>query len=248
MVQRTEIIEYINDLLNISEFDDYCVNGLQVQGKDRINKIALGVSVSARLFEESVKINADMIIVHHGLFWKNSPSPFSITGVTRNRLALLIKNDINLCGYHLPLDAHPEIGNNAQILKELNIQIIEPVNVGFLGQISPAIERDDFVSLVDKKLGTKSMAFPFGPSKIEKVVTISGGSSYSYKLAVDCGADTFLAGDIKENIVRELEEYKMNFINAGHYNTEKFGIQALGEKVSQEFNISCEYIDIPNPV
>ena len=248
MALRNEIIKYLNDLVQVSEFDDYCVNGLQVEGKKEIEKIVLGVSVSKRFFEEAIQNNADMIIVHHGLFWKSDPSPMRLTGIMRERLALLIKNDINLLGYHLPLDAHPEFGNNAQIMKRLQLETLAPVDVGFLGQPSSPISLKEFSNLVNDRLETSAQVFPYGPTTVQRVFVMSGGSSRYYDMAAAVGADTFVAGEIKENIVRELEEIGLNFIHAGHYNTEKFGIQALGQVISERFKIPCQFIDIPNPV
>ena len=248
MLHRNEIVEYIDTLLKTTEFDDYCVNGLQVEGKEQISKIVVGVSASERLFTEAIQRNADMIIVHHGLFWKNDPIPHALTGIVRNRVAQLIKNDINLTAYHLPLDAHPQIGNNAQIIKKLNLKLIKPVEIGFLAKLDTPVSIESFVKLVNEKLETKSMVFPFGNNKVSHVLVISGGSAMDYPLALENHADTFLAGNIKESLVRELEELKLNFINAGHYNTEKFGIQALGNLLQKQYDISCEFVDIPNPV
>lgn len=248
MAKRNEIIEYCNDFLNISEFDDLSMNGLQVQGREEIRTIVLGVSVSERLFQIAMSENADMIIVHHGAFWKNAPSPYVLTGIHGNRMALLIRNEINLAAYHLPLDAHPEIGNNAIIMKKLHIHPIQPVEVGFLGHLKSAMTMEKFVEFVNQELQTISLAFPFGSPDVRRILVISGGSSRYYQLALDNNADTFLGGDIKENVVRELEEVGLNFIHAGHYNTEKFGVQALGEKLHQQFHLTCKFVDIPNPV
>ena len=248
MVKRDEIIEYINDFLSTSEFDDLSVNGLQVEGKTEIEKIVLGVSVSERLFQAAVQQKADMVIVHHGAFWKNAPAPYILTGMHRNRMALLIKNDINLAAYHLPLDAHSEIGNNAQIMKRLNIEPIKPVEVGFLGRLNEPVPLEVFAETVNKELQTISQVFPFGPQHVQRVLVMSGSSSRYYQLALDNDVDTFLGGDMRENVVRELEEVGLNFIHAGHYNTEKFGVQALGEKLNLQFNLYCKFIDIPNPV
>lgn len=248
MVHRIEILKFINQLLTPENFDDYCVNGLQVEGQAEIRKIALGVSASERLFQQAILVGADMVIVHHGLFWKNSPHPMHLTGIYYNRVRLLIQNEINLLGYHLPLDAHPEVGNNAQICKRLNLQIIEPVDVGFLGEYASEQPFSKFIETVEELLQTFPFSLNYGPAIVKKVLVISGGSSFEYLKAVEKGADTFLAGDIRENLVREIEESRLNFINAGHYNTEKLGIQALGEKLAAQFSIPCEFIDVPNPV
>ena len=248
MAHRNEILNFINEYLNISEFEDYCVNGLQVEGKENINRIVFGVSVSQRLFHETAKINGDMIIVHHGLFWKSDPTPFSLTGILKKRLELLIKNDINLAAYHLPLDAHSEVGNNAQIMKKLEINNFQQVDLGFLGKLNSKTHRDEFIKIVNSKIGTTAQLFPFGPEKIQHVLAVSGGSSSMYQLAVQNNADIFIGGDIKENIVRELEEVGLNYINAGHYNSEKLGVRALSQIVRDKFDVICDYIDIPNPV
>jgi dinuclear metal center YbgI/SA1388 family protein len=248
MATRDEVIEYLNNLLNIHEFDDLSVNGLQVEGKKEIGKIVLGVSVSERLFQAAIDENADMVIVHHGAFWKNAPSLYILTGLHRNRMALLIKNDINLAAYHLPLDAHAEFGNNARIMKRLNIESIKPVEVGFLGCLKGTIPIEVFAETVNKELQTISQVFNFGPQNVQRVLVMSGSSSKYYQLALDNDADTFLGGDMKENVVRELEEAGLNFIHAGHYNTEKFGVQALGEKLSQQLSLTCKFVDIPNPI
>lgn len=248
MVKRDQVIEYINNFLNISEFDDSSMNGLQVEGKKNIKKIVLGVSVSERLFQAAVDENADMVIVHHGAFWRNAPSPYILTGIHGKRMALLIKNEINLAAYHLPLDAHPQIGNNAIIMKKLHIHPIQPIDVGFLGELKSAMTMKKFVEFVNQELQTTSMVFPFGSPDVRRIVVLSGGSSRYYQAALENNADTFLGGDMKENVVRELEEVGLNFVHAGHYNTEKFGVQALAENLSRQFDLNCQFVDIPNPV
>ena len=248
MAKRNEIIQYIDDLLAINEFEDLGVNGLQVEGREEIHKIILGVSTSERLYRAAVEQGADMIIVHHGAFWKNADKAYILTGIHRNRMALLIKNDINLAGYHLPLDAHPEIGNNACILNRLGMEQVQQVEVGILGQLPAPEQFDKFVERVDKQLETSSLSFPFGSASAHRVLVISGSSSRYYQLALDHDADTFLGGDMREEIVRELEEVGLNFIHAGHYNTEKFGVQALGQKLEKDFAVTCKFIDISNPV
>ena len=248
MADRNEILNYLNDLLNVTEFDDYCVNGMQVEGKNEVQTIIFGVSASQRLFLQAIEQNADMIIVHHGIFWKGDPQPFSLTGIFRERVAQLLKNDINLFAYHLPLDAHAEFGNYAMIMKKLNIKPIKPVEVGFLGELKTEMNRKDFFDLINDKLETEAQPFLFGTEYVKNVLILSGGSSRYYSLAKECGADIFIGGDIKENIVRELEESKINYINAWHYNTEKFGVQALLDIIAKKFEVHCEFIDIPNPV
>jgi len=248
MRHRNDILSYLNELLNVPDFDDYCINGLQVEGKAEISKIVGGVSVSARLFREAIERRADMIIVHHGLFWKNDPVPFSLTGIAYNRISLLIKNDINLAGYHLPLDAHPDLGNNAQLIKMLDLTLLHPVDVGFLAQLKKPLSFTEFVEMVNQRLERDNLTFPFGKKNVSKVLIISGGAASDYPLALEYGADTFLTGEIKESLVRPMEEVALNLIIAGHYQTEKFGVQALGHHLQDRFDISFEFIDIPNPI
>ena len=248
MVLRDELEKFLAEFLKVDEFEDYCINGIQVEGKEEINKVLLGVSVSQRLFDQAVREKADAIIVHHGLFWKNDPVPFSLRGILKNRVASLIKNDISLFGYHLPLDAHPQVGNNAIILKNLGIAPEEPIDVGFIGVLPKEMKREDFLLLVNEKLDTQALLFPFGKEKIKTIAAISGASSSAYPLVASKDVDLFIGGEIKENHVREIEEIGLNYIKAGHYNSEKFGVQALGEFLAKEFDIQCKFFDIPNPI
>ena len=248
MANRDDIVLFLNELLDVAEFEDYCINGMQVEGTGIVNKVVFGVSVSQSLFQRAVKKKADMIIVHHGIFWNSDPRPFALTGTQKKRLELLVKNNINLLAYHLPLDAHPEIGNNIQILKRLEIEPIKQINFGFLGKLNRKINREKFIDKINKKLQTTAQVFPYGNANVQQILVVSGGSSKYYQLANDNNADTFIGGDIKESVVRELEEVGINYINAGHYNSEKFGVQALSSVLYKKFNLNCEYVDIPNSV
>lgn len=247
MVELSTIIDFIDDYLSPSDFDDGCVNGLQVEGKHGINKIVLGVSSSQQLFQRAIEESADLIIVHHGLFWKKQPL-LSVTGILKQRLELLIKNDISLLGYHLPLDAHPKVGHNAEILSVLNLNQKEAVDAGFVGEYETPMAFNSFENLVKEKICETPFVLPYGSNEVKRVLVISGGSSGDYGLAKEVGADTFICGDMRENFVREIEETGLNVINAGHYNTEVFGIRALGELLEKVFNVPCVFIDIPNPV
>jgi dinuclear metal center YbgI/SA1388 family protein len=251
MIKRDKIVNFCNDYLKADTFTDYCYNGLQIEGKDDISKIVTGVSLSRQFIERAIEEKADMIIVHHGLFKNQLGDPPRIIGIFKERIKLLMQHDINLCGYHLPLDAHPEIGNNislARLLKLINLEhLISPYygEIGYIGEMKDEMKLSDFVAYVDKMLKTQSFTIAAGHEWIKKVGIISGGSAIEYSEAFEQGADTFITGEIKENIVREVEEIGMNYINAGHYNTEKLGIQNLGKLVSEKFNIEMKFIDIP---
>ena len=247
-MDRNELLNDLNQYLEIDQFDDYCQNGLQVEGKSEIKKIAFGVSTSERMFQKSIDSQADMIIVHHGMFWQKDPQPYSVTGIRKRRLELLIKNDVNLVAYHLPLDAHHEVGNNIQILNLLQIPPLESMEVGFIGYSRKPIEIKDLYSRVNDQLKTNAILFNFGEQFVEKILVISGSSSAACERAKALGIDTFIGGDIREEHVRTCEELGINFIAAGHYNTEKFGVQALAKHVNQSYNLEVEFIDIPNPV
>lgn len=250
-VKRDKIVKFCEDYLKVKNFKDSCVNGLQVEGKEDIKKIVTGVSFSQDLINEAIKRKADMIIVHHGIFKEVIPIPPKITDTVRKRLKLLLKADINLCGFHLPLDAHPEIGNNISLLKTFGLKKIGFIDtpdygaIGYLGAFNKSMDFDKFVDLVNDKLKTKSYVISAGPKMINKVGIISGGASLDFKDAYRLGADTYLCGDIHEFLYHEIRETGINFINAGHYNTEKMGIQNLGNLISKKFNIKVEFVDIP---
>ncbi len=247
-IEVKEIIKYLEDYLKVKDFEDYCANGLQVEGALKVSKIITGVSLSQKLIETAIKKKAKMIIAHHGIFNKEIPLPFQLKGVMRNRIKLLLENDINLAGFHLPLDAHPVVGNNACLCKLLGIKNIEPFYVGFVGDLAEPMKFSDFAELVNRKLQTNSYVMPAGSKIIKRVGIISGGAAREFAQAKEKGADTYMCGDICESVVRDVEEAKINFINAGHYNTEKLGIQNLGGLVEKKFKIKVEFIDIPNDV
>jgi len=247
-VKRNKIIEYLNEYLKVDDFKDGCYNGLQIEGKENILKIVTGVSLSQRLIGEALKKNADMMIVHHGFFTDSVPSPLQLKGIMKNRIKMILENNINLAGYHLPLDVHPLIGNNISLTKLFGAKKCKPFDVGFVGELDKEMDFDKFVRLVEKKLDVKSFVLPYGKKKIKTVAVISGGASPYYRQAIEMGADVFVTGDMRENVVREAEEIEMNIINAGHYNTEKIGIVNLGKLIKKKFKVGVEFVDVPNEV
>ena len=247
-VERKKIVKFCEDYLKVENFEDYCHNGLQIEGVDKVSKIIVGVSLSEQLIEQAIQKKAKMIIVHHGLFNNDILPPVQIKSSVKGRLKLILENNINLCGFHLPLDAHPIIGNNISLCRLLNILDPKPFDVGFIGELKESIKFVNFVDLINELLKTQSITISAGPKTIKKIAVISGGSSPDYEKAAELGSDTFLSGDIRESVVRGIEEMKINFINAGHYNTEKLGIKNLGELISKKFNIKVEFVDIPNEI
>lgn len=252
-IEIKKIEQYCRGYLNVDKWHDHCVNGLQVEGAEKIEKAITGVSFSEKLIKEAIKRKAKLIMVHHGVFKSEISSPPSIKGYMRKRFKLLLENDINLMGFHLPLDAHPEIGNNISLLKKLGLEKKDVIkspeygDIGFIGKSKKSYELLDFIGLLEEKLGTSTYTID-GDKKVKMVGIISGGASPEFLIAAEMGADTFICGDIRESTVRAVEETGINFINAGHYNTEKMGIQNLGEKIGKKFGIKVEYVDIPNDI
>jgi dinuclear metal center YbgI/SA1388 family protein len=245
-MDRNKIVKFCQDYLKVKDFTDFCHNGLQVEGTSEVTKIITGVTLSQKLIEAALAKKAQMIIVHHGIFGSQIENPPQIKGVIKNRLKMMLCNDLNLCGYHLPLDSHPEIGNNITICKLLGItRNTEPFDVGFVGELDKEMDFAEFVALVNAKLKTKSYVINAGSKKVKKVGVISGSASPDFKLAAELGADTYICGDIREEVVREVEEASINLINAGHYNTEPFGIKNLGELLAKEFEVAVEFVDVP---
>ncbi len=246
-----KIVNFCNNYLDVKAYRDGYINGLQVAGSQTVERIITGVSLSKRLIKAAIKARAGLIIVHHGLSSKQFGDPPGIFSYTRERIGLLLGHNINLAGYHLPLDAHPLIGNSVCIAKLLKLVKIKPMDspalgpIGFIGELPRSMPAKEFVLEINRKLNTKSVALLYGKKNIEKVGIISGSAPDEFVTAKSYGADTFLNGSIRESNVRAVEEECMNFINAGHYNTEKLGILNLGNLIARKFNIKVEFVDIP---
>jgi dinuclear metal center YbgI/SA1388 family protein len=244
-MKRDKLINFINEYLKIDDFKDYCINGLQVEGKEEVKKIITGVSLNLELIEQAIAKKADMIMVHHGIF---ESGLFQLKGAQKERLKKIIVNDLNLAGYHLPLDAHPVVGNNILLLQKLGIKKGEKFDIGWMGKFETPVKLEEIVEKLDKLLKTKSYVIKSGVDKIRSVGIISGGASPDVTLAIEKNLDLFIAGDIRENVVDIIKEGKINFINGGHYRTEKFGIQALGELVAKKFGLEVEFVEIDNEI
>lgn len=255
MPDLKSLSSYIDDLLYPREYEDYCINGIQVEGKPQVEKIIIGVSASEKLFLRALDLNADCIIVHHGIFWKNSPHPVALTGFLYKRLRVLIKNDISLLVYHLPLDGHPELGNNAIIADRLGLKNITFVPIGShsapiaaVGDYPDDKTFDQFAKEADKSLDTEGIKLLLNDNIVKRIFVLSGSGSGYYEDAVKSGADLFVTGELREDTVRTAEELGLNFYAAGHYNSEKWGINALGSHLQDKFDLTVEFVDVPNPV
>ncbi len=251
-MNQLEVIQYMSDFLSVENFQDYCPNGLQVEGDNReVQKICLGVSISEEFIKKAIEINADLIITHHGLFWLKDSQV--IRGPMRRKLNLLFDSGIATAAYHLPLDFHPVLGNNAQLAKRLGLTNIEEFAItpkyaeGLLGttQLSGI---DQFSQHVEKVLGRKPTTLAFGPAIISKVAIITGGAQRYFLKAIEAGADIFITGEISESNYAMSQEHGVHFVSAGHYATERFGIIALGKHVSHQLRVSWDLIEISNPI
>lgn len=250
-VPRDELINFLDNYLGTGR--DPALNGLQVIGKTQVQRVALGVSASLDLFAAAARWAADLIIVHHGLLWRDEPQP--IDSLVKNRLKLLFDHDITLLAYHLPLDVHSEVGNNAQILARLGMKLVEDQfasysgwPIGVIGQTERQMPLGEFVAQVNSLFSTNSLVFPYGPQNVQRVAILSGGGASDLMEAVKKGCDVYLTGEAKEPTPALCRESKINYIAAGHYNTEKLGIQALGELVRQRFGLDVQFFDVPNPL
>jgi len=246
MIERDNLIRYLNEYLSIGEFSDYGPQGLQVEGKAEVQKIVIGVSACAQLFMQAIQAQADMIIVHHGILWDRESHV--VKGWFKNRLSLLLQNDITLLAYHLPLDKHPVVGNNAVAAREIGLSHTEDFSdVGIKGLL-PGISFEELVTRVQKVFKSDPIVFPYGPEIIEKAAICSGGAEREIVRAIDEGLDAYITGEVSEPIMNLAREGNIHFVAAGHHATERLGIRALGDHIAESFDVQVEFIDVPNPV
>ena len=248
-MQREELNRYLDGLLEISRFRDYCPNGLQVEGRGEIRRIVSGVTASLDLIQAALAEDADAILVHHGYFWKGDDP--CIIGARRARIALLIAHELNLFAYHLPLDAHAEFGNNAQLGKRLGL--IETgrfadQELGFCGRLDAAMPLDAFALHVRHRLGREPLVIGDAAREVRNIAWCTGAAQGFFEEAIKLGPDAYLSGEISEQQVHLARESGVAFVAAGHHATEKFGVQALGEHLAARFGVAHRFIDIPNPV
>lgn len=252
MITRTELLAYLDEQLQVSRFQDYCPNGLQVEGKPEIKVLVTGVTASQALLDAAVKHHADAILVHHGYFWRGE-SP-TVTGLKYQRLKTLLANDINLMAYHLPLDAHPEFGNNVQLAKILDIQIDgvitgtgEPA-IGLRGKLKTPQLLTEFSSYISSQLGREPTIIAGHDRVINTIGWCTGAAQGYIQQAADSGLDAFISGEASEQTTHLARELGIHYIAAGHHATERYGVKALGEHLAQQFDLQHYFIDIDNPI
>lgn len=246
-MRNSDLEQLINQKLNVESFQDYAPNGLQVEGRREVRRIVTGVTASQALLDAAVERQADAVLVHHGYFWKNE-SPL-VVGMKRNRLKTLLVNDINLYGYHLPLDAHPQLGNNAQLAALLAINVlgtIEPL-VPY-GELSQTLSGDALRQRLEDRLGRSVLhCGDNAPQQIRKIAWCTGGGQGFIELAARFGVDAFITGEVSEQTIHIAREMGLHFYAAGHHATERGGIHALGDWLARQHGFDVTFIDIPNP-
>jgi len=247
MISRDELTAHLADYLRLADYQDYAPNGLQVEGKSEINTIVTGVTASQALIDEAIKLNADAILVHHGYFWKSEPQ--EIVGFKQKRIKSLLLNDINLMGYHLPLDGHSELGNNAMLGKLWQLSDITPKpGLVRLGQLAQPMNIEDFIEVVASSLNRQPLHLPGGPTQIQTIAWCSGGAQGYIDQALAWKADVYISGEVSEQTTHLATEGGIHYLAAGHHATERLGIKALGEYLAQKFDLNCHFVDMPNPV
>lgn len=252
MVDRETLIHYLDQYLQADQGTDYCPNGLQVEGRSRIAKIVTGVSACLELFEIARKKGADAVLVHHGLFWSGDDP--RLTGVQYHRVAELIRGELSLIAYHLPLDRHLEVGNNAVAARKLQLEDIRPfcahegLPLGVAGRLAEPLTRQQVVKALGSVFGQEPTAFLHGKEKVQTLGLVSGAAGRCFQTAIAEKLDLFVTGEAEEWTMNLAREAQMNFVAGGHYATERLGVQALGDRIAQEFGVDVEFVDLPNPV
>jgi dinuclear metal center YbgI/SA1388 family protein len=242
----------LRDLLEPEQFNDYCPNGLQVQGVDQVKKLVTGVTASMALIEAAIAQDADLIFVHHGYFWKGEAQP--ITGIKRERIHALLTNNISLVAYHLPLDVHPELGNNAQLGKLLDLEVTGSFGnyqqhlLGLTGRTQAPIDAEDFNNLLASRLDRVPLSIKGSSAKISSVAWCTGAAQSYIEQAIEAGVDAYITGEVSEPTVHIARESGIHFFAAGHHATERYGVQAVGKYLAEKFSLDHCFIDIDNPV
>jgi dinuclear metal center YbgI/SA1388 family protein len=247
VASRDSIIAFANDYLDLAAYPDYGPMGLQVTGATEVTRIACGVSASRQLFEQAAEAGAELLIVHHGLFWDRDPRIVDLP--MRHRLETLFGADISLAAYHLALDAHPDVGNNALLCRALGVSVDERfASVGYGGELEPPCSIQELAGRVEQELGRTPLVFSSGPDVIGRVAVCSGGAAAYLTDAAAAGYDCYVTGEPAEPSMALAAERGVHFVAAGHYATETMGVKALARHLAERFDVDWLYLDLPNPV
>jgi len=249
MVQLTELVKFCDELLDAGVFRDYAPNGLQVEGGSEVRKLVTGVTASQALIDAAAAAGADVLLVHHGFFWENESA--RITGIKRRRIGRLIENNMSLLAYHLPLDAHPECGNNAQLAQRLDLTVegrFGRDEIGMYGCLRSPMRADELGASIGASLGRQVLHLAGNDSMIERVAWCSGAAQGYIEAAAALGVQAYISGEVSEQTTHFVRESGIHYFAAGHHATERYGVKALGDLLARQFDLEHEYIDIDNPV
>ncbi|PJG43928.1 metal-binding protein [Acinetobacter tandoii] len=252
MAALQEILQWCNDTLKTPEFKDYAPNGLQIEGKAEVKKILCAVTASQDAIDAAIAQQADLLLVHHGYFWKGEPYP--ITGMRGKRIKALIQHDISLVAYHLPLDSHPTLGNNAAIADILELEIFEALDaserhpIGNIGYLKQALSPDAFKAMLTERLGFDTIHLPAHKVSIQKVGFCTGAAQDFISKAAEQNCDAYISGEVSERTYYEAKELDVHYYACGHHATERYGVQRLGKAISEQFNLEYSYFELNNPI
>src|SRR5690554_1951063 len=252
MTACSELVAYCNNLLESAAFQDYCPNGLQVEGRREVSRVVTGVTASQAMIEAAVEAGADLLLVHHGYFWRGEAAP--ITGLKQRRIRALLQNNLNLVAYHLPLDAHDKYGNNVQLAEQLGWQItggLEPNNprsIGLQGVLQQELSGEELAGQLEARLGRTPLFIAGHDRPVKRLAWCTGGAQGYIEKAVALGVDAFISGEVSEQTYHIARECGIHYYAAGHHATERYGVQALGEHLAERFAVEHRFIDINNPI
>lgn len=246
MTELADLVSFCDELLDAGSFSDYCPNGLQVEAGDTVKTLVSGVTASQALIDAAVEAGADALLVHHGYFWKGEAQP--LIGIKGRRLRSLFEHGISLLAYHLPLDAHPELGNNRQLADRLGLDGA-PLESGGLVWVAEVDEAAEQLSLrLHDALGRQPLHLPGGPTRIRRLAWCTGAAQGYIEQAAAAGCDAFISGEVSEQTAHQAAELGIHYFAAGHHATERYGVQALGTVLAERFGLVHRFVDIPNPV
>lgn len=251
-MQLKQLCDFCDDYLKVADFDDYCPNGLQVESTQEVHHIVAGVSACLDLIEAAIEAKADTLLVHHGYFWKGEAQP--LIGFKGKRIRALIKNNINLLAFHLPLDAHPQVGNNAQLARVMGWEVQDSFgsvglhDIVFSGELKSVMSLDELSQSIADRLDTRPLAISAGDRPIRSIAWCTGAAQGYIDQAAERGIDAFISGEVSEQTFHYAKETGIHYIAAGHHATERYGVQALASLIAEKFGVQQQFIDIPNPV
>ncbi len=249
---RDEILKTLKTLLRPEQFKDYCPNGMQVQGKPQVQRLVSGVTACQALIDRAIEVKADMLLVHHGYFWRGEDE--TITGIKKTRVEALLKHNINLLAYHLPLDVHPELGNNAALGRLLGFKTTGDLgkqnnnSIGLTGELETPMSGEELGALLEQRLGREALHIPGSAKPVRTVAWCTGAAQNFIDLALKSGVDAYITGEVSEQTVHIARETGIHFFAAGHHATERYGVQAVAAHLVEKFGLDHEFIDIDNPV